>query len=61
MNVGVNTDAVAAVADRLAGMFYGIDGIPQEWLHQLARRDYIEELCENFCWSWSQYEGEETG
>jgi ADP-ribosylglycohydrolase len=48
VNLGEDTDTVAAVAGGLAGMFYGVDGIPSEWLSQLARRDYIEGLCENF-------------
>ena len=48
VNLGNDTDTVAAVAGGLAGMFYGVDAIPKEWLSQLARRDYIKELCENF-------------
>jgi len=38
--------SIAAVAGGLAGMFYGVDAIPKEWLDQLARREYIEKLCE---------------
>jgi ADP-ribosylglycohydrolase len=53
VNLGEDTDTVAAVAGGLAGMFYGIDAIPNEWLAQLARRDYIERLCEKFCRSLS--------
>jgi ADP-ribosylglycohydrolase len=48
VNLGEDTDTVAAVAGGLAGMFYGVDAIPKEWLKQLARRDYIEGLCEDF-------------
>jgi ADP-ribosylglycohydrolase len=48
VNLGDDTDTVAAVSGGLAGMFYGVDGIPKGWLDQLARLDYIEELCENF-------------
>ena len=46
VNLGEDTDTVAAVAGGLAGMFYGVEGIPKEWLDQLARREYIEKLCE---------------
>ena len=53
VNLGEDTDTVAAVAGGLAGMFYGVDGIPNEWLDQLARREYVEKLCENFCRSLS--------
>ena len=48
VNLGEDTDTVAAIAGGLAGMFYGVDGIPKEWLQQLARVDYIKKLCENF-------------
>jgi len=48
VNLGEDTDTVAAVAGGLAGMFYGVEGIPKDWLQQLARRDYIEKLCEEF-------------
>jgi len=48
VNLGEDTDTVAAVAGGLAGMFYGVEGIPKKWLNQLARREYIEKLCEDF-------------
>jgi ADP-ribosylglycohydrolase len=48
VNLGEDTDTVAAVTGGLAGMFYGVDSIPKDWLKQLARRDYIEKLCEEF-------------
>ena len=59
VNLGDDTDTVAAVAGGLAGMYYGVESIPNEWLNQLARRDYIEELCENFYRALNQYDGEE--
>jgi len=48
VNLGEDTDTVAAVAGGLAGMLYGVDAIPKEWLNQLARREYIEKLCDDF-------------
>ena len=48
VNLGEDTDTVAAVAGGLAGMLYGVDAIPKEWLSRLARGDYIEKLCEDF-------------
>jgi len=56
VNLGEDTDTVAAIAGGLAGMYYGINNIPTEWLSQLARRDYIEELCLEFFRTLSQYE-----
>jgi len=45
VNLGEDTDTVAAVAGGLAGLYYGYDGIPREWLDTLAKREYIEKLC----------------
>lgn len=44
VNLGEDTDTVAAVAGGLAGIFYGCENIPAEWIAQIARKDYIEEL-----------------
>lgn len=46
VNLGEDTDTVAAVAGGLAGLTYGYDGIPKEWVKQLARRKWIEDLCD---------------
>ena len=48
VNLGEDTDTVAAVAGGLAGMFYGVKAIPKDWLKQLAGRDYIKHLCRLF-------------
>ena len=49
VNLGDDTDTVAAIAGGLAGALYGFDSIPAEWLDTLIKREYIEELCEKFC------------
>jgi ADP-ribosylglycohydrolase len=36
VNLGDDTDTTAAVTGALAGLFYGIDDIPAEWLETLA-------------------------
>lgn len=46
VNLGNDTDTVGAVAGGLAGIYYGFDSIPKEWIGVLAKRQYIEELCE---------------
>ena len=47
VNLGEDTDTVAAVAGGLVGMGNGISlsCIPKEWMAQVARLDYIKELC----------------
>lgn len=46
VNLGRDTDTVAAVAGGLAGALYGLDGIPKPWLDTLIKREYIERLSE---------------
>jgi len=46
VNLGDDADTVGAVAGQIAGAFYGIDGIPEEWLEKLYQKEYIIELAE---------------
>ena len=48
VNLGSDTDTVGAVAGSLAGILYGVESIPAEWLKVLAKKEEIIELCENF-------------
>lgn len=51
VNLGEDTDTVGAIAGGLAGIMYGIggeQGIPEEWINQIARKEWIAELCEKF-------------
>ena len=52
VNLGDDTDTVAAIAGGLAGALYGYDAIPEEWRNTLIKREYIENLCENAFNSW---------
>ncbi|MDD6489518.1 MAG: ADP-ribosylglycohydrolase family protein [Clostridia bacterium] len=54
VNLGDDTDTVAAIAGGMAGALYGYDFIPKEWLDTLARRDYIESLCEQAYLKWTE-------
>lgn len=42
MNLGDDTDTTACVAGGLAGILYGYEGIPAEWLEVLRGKDVID-------------------
>lgn len=52
VNLGDDTDTVAAVAGGLAGALYGVEGIPDDWYNKLKKRDYIEMMCEQSYTKW---------
>ena len=45
VNLGKDTDSVAAIAGGLGGLYYGYSAIPEDWLAVIKRRDWIEEMC----------------
>ena len=45
VNLGDDTDTVGAIAGGLAGLYYGYDTIPENWLSAIKRREWIEEMC----------------
>ena len=48
VNLGDDTDTTGIAIGGLAGLYYGVDAIPEEWLGQLARREDIAELFDDF-------------
>ena len=46
VNLGDDTDTVGSIAGGLAGLYYGYDSIPEDWLSAIKRREWIEEMCE---------------
>lgn len=51
VNLGGDTDTIAAVTGGLAGLMYGVGGdkgVPMEWIKQIPRRAWIKRLCTNF-------------
>ncbi|MDD4658349.1 MAG: ADP-ribosylglycohydrolase family protein [Eubacteriales bacterium] len=51
VNLGSDTDTVAAVAGGLAGLKYGYNDIPQDWLGVIVNREYVESLCNKLYFS----------
>lgn len=45
VNLGDDTDTTGAITGGIAGIYYGFENIPQEWLSQLIRKEDIEKLC----------------
>lgn len=48
VNLGFDTDTTAAVTGGLAGIYYGFDYIPQDWIELIARKDDIIDLANRF-------------
>lgn len=48
VNLGEDTDTVGAIAGGLAGVIYGYNSIPTEWLDCLAKKEMIDKLCFDF-------------
>ena len=49
VNLGDDTDTTAAIAGSLAGLYYGKEGIPEEWLNALGGKDIIQKTIDSFC------------
>lgn len=54
VNLGGDTDTIAAIAGSLAGALYGLDSIPTVWLNILKRKDYIIDMCQRAYDKWSR-------
>ena len=48
INLGNDTDTIGAITGSMSGIVYGYDEIPEKWLNKLAKRDYLEKLCNDF-------------
>lgn len=46
VNLGEDTDTTAAITGGLAGLLYGFDAIPENWMEQIARKQDIENLAQ---------------
>lgn len=48
VNLGDDTNSLACIAGGLAGIFYGFNKIPPEWINSIARKNDIFQLCDKF-------------
>ncbi|HEY9287044.1 MAG TPA: ADP-ribosylglycohydrolase family protein [Candidatus Dormibacteraeota bacterium] len=46
---GNDTDTTAAIAGGLAGIYWGLGGIPKEWLAGMRGKEIVEPLVERLC------------
>lgn len=44
VNLGGDTDTTACVIGGIAGLFYGIESLPPEWVSTIAKKEQIEQL-----------------
>ena len=44
VNLGDDTDTIGSVTGGMAGLFYGFDQIPRDWIETLVKKEDIEEL-----------------
>lgn len=45
VNLGDDTDTIGAIAGGLAGLYYGYENTPSDWLSVILRREWIEDMC----------------
>ncbi len=48
VNLGNDTDTTGAVTGGLAGLYYGFDNIPSNWVAQMKKQEEIEDLIIRF-------------
>ncbi len=48
INLGDDTDTVGAITGVLAGLYYGYKAIPEKWINDLQKKDYITQITNNY-------------
>ncbi len=48
VNLGDDTDTIGAITGSLAGLYYGYESIPNEWLEDLRGKDQLMEMAGKF-------------
>lgn len=48
VNLGGDTDTTGAITGSLAGLYYGYEEIPKEWIRELKNKELIYFICDRF-------------
>ena len=48
VNLGDDTDTIGALTGALAGLVYGVNGIPKNWIDCLQRKDYLDDMVNKY-------------
>lgn len=48
VNLGEDTDTIGAITGSINGIIYGMNTIPERWLSKLKKKEYLENLSEQF-------------
>ncbi len=48
VNLGGDTDTTATINGGLAGIYFGWESIPQKWINEIAKKDEIFNLSQEF-------------
>lgn len=46
VNLGDDTDTIGAIVGGLAGVYYGYESIPEDWIKSIAKLDLIMDICD---------------
>lgn len=46
VNLGEDTDTIAAITGSMSGLYYGIENIPKDWIDKLLNKSLINETIE---------------
>lgn len=48
INLGGDTDTIAAIVGGIAGIYYGLNDIPKEWLQSIAKKEELYKMFKQF-------------
>lgn len=56
VNLGFDTDTTACIVGGLAGIYYGYENLPSEWIDTMVKKEYINGILDDFADSLSAFE-----